>query len=237
MKKVLFLILVLMFFVSGCGTANNHEQNNVQVQNNHIRRLTDQDIVKLRKKVEQGGRPHDYFMLGMGYFEGKFLPLDHVQAVEWLRKAAERGYVDAQLMLGICFLRGWGVDSDAEKGFKWILQAQANGLTTVQIIETKADMPIQYLPGLYYFINKDFENGNELNKKAIIEQNSVAIQCLLYFYSGVRYEIGIDGKKDINEAIKWYTKSAEEADVVNQETGINVGDIIRRRIEKLQGDE
>jgi TPR repeat protein len=53
-------------------------------------------------------------------------------AVEWFRKAAERGYSEAQSDLGWCFDNGWGVDENKEQAAKWYLCAAEQGLAGAQ---------------------------------------------------------------------------------------------------------
>jgi TPR repeat protein len=47
-------------------------------------------------------------------------PRDSVRAVEWYRRAAERGHPDAQYNLGFMYLLGEGIQSDPEEGLRWL---------------------------------------------------------------------------------------------------------------------
>jgi TPR repeat protein len=52
---------------------------------------------------------------------------DAVEAVKWLRKAAEQGFAAAQCNLGVCYHESRGVARDYVECCKWILLAAAQG--------------------------------------------------------------------------------------------------------------
>jgi uncharacterized protein len=54
-------------------------------------------------------------------------PHDAVRAVEWYRRAAERGHPDAQYNLGFMYLLGDGVQADPEEGLKWLRRSADQG--------------------------------------------------------------------------------------------------------------
>lgn len=59
---------------------------------------------------------------GEGHGEG------HGEAVWWLRRAAVRGHVLAQLLLGYCYMSGLGVEEDIRCGLRWIRRMQQCGI-------------------------------------------------------------------------------------------------------------
>ena len=48
-------------------------------------------------------------------------------AVEWDRKAAERGLADAQFILGFMYENGYGVEQDLRKAREWYQKAANQG--------------------------------------------------------------------------------------------------------------
>jgi len=59
--------------------------------------------------------------LGALYATGDWTgPRDSVRAIEWYRRAAERGHPDAQYNLGFMYLLGEGVQIDPQEGLKWL---------------------------------------------------------------------------------------------------------------------
>ncbi|MGD0098041.1 MAG: tetratricopeptide repeat protein [Terracidiphilus sp.] len=54
-------------------------------------------------------------------------PRDSVRAVEWYRRAAERGHADAQYNLGSMYLLGEGVQADPDEGLRWLQSSAEQG--------------------------------------------------------------------------------------------------------------
>lgn len=55
----------------------------------------------------------------MKHNEGKDILPDHIKAFEWFMKAAQQGYVEAQIKLVLMYKEGHGVPRDYKKAFKW----------------------------------------------------------------------------------------------------------------------
>ena len=53
--------------------------------------------------------------LGMLYFNGAGVALDHAEAAKWYRRAAESGSIEAQNLLGDMLLDGQGVAQDVDE--------------------------------------------------------------------------------------------------------------------------
>ena len=63
------------------------------------------------------------------YRYGRGVPQDHAKAVEWYRRAAERGTATAQDNLGVMYAKGLGVPQDYGRAHMWFNLAAANGST------------------------------------------------------------------------------------------------------------
>jgi TPR repeat protein len=61
------------------------------------------------------------------YSNGRGVPQDYKQAVEWYRKAAEQGYEPAQFNLGLMYENGRGVTQDFVQAHKWVNLAATTG--------------------------------------------------------------------------------------------------------------
>ena len=62
------------------------------------------------------------------YDNGRGVPEDDREAVEWYRKAAEQGNAGAQLNLGLMYYRGEGVPENYVDAYMWANLAAAQGL-------------------------------------------------------------------------------------------------------------
>lgn len=70
--------------------------------------------------------------LGICYHAGMGVASNHVEAVKWYRKAAERGYAAAQFCLGACCHHGVGVKKDVDEALSWYRKAVAGGYKEAQ---------------------------------------------------------------------------------------------------------
>ena len=115
------------------------------------------------------------------------------KAINWISKAAEQGFSEAQLGLGICYSLGNGVDEDDEKAMEWFTKAAVQGLATAQ-----------FMLGASYYAAENEEKGLEWLTKAA-EQGLPEVQMILG-------EIFLDedsgAEKDEKEAVRWLTKAA-----------------------------
>ncbi|MFC7396239.1 tetratricopeptide repeat protein [Chelatococcus sp. GCM10030263] len=63
------------------------------------------------------------------------LAADPAGSIDVIRKAARRGYLDAQVALGQCHLVGWGVARDANMAFRWFsLAAHAGSAEAANLV-------------------------------------------------------------------------------------------------------
>ena len=64
------------------------------------------------------------------HYNGKGVPKDAAKAVEWYQKAAEQGFLDAQLQLGGMYFNGEGVPKDVSRTVEWWQKAANQGYIT-----------------------------------------------------------------------------------------------------------
>ena len=83
------------------------------------------------KSAEQGFAKAQY-NLGICYHDGRGVPRDEVEAVNWYRKAAEQRFAPAQINLGICYFNGEGVEKDSMQAVSWFRKAAEQGAAEAQ---------------------------------------------------------------------------------------------------------
>ncbi len=81
-----------------------------------------------RPLAESGDAVAQYNM-GLLYIDGKGVPQNPAEAVNWFRRAAEQDYAQAQHNLGAMYGSGQGVKRDYVQAYKWlnICAAKGNG--------------------------------------------------------------------------------------------------------------
>ncbi|MBI3549642.1 MAG: SEL1-like repeat protein [Elusimicrobia bacterium] len=150
------------------------------------------------------------FSLYEAHRDGRGVAKDLRKALDWLRKAAEQGYPDAERALGARLVRGDGVTRDAEAGAEWLRKAALKGhLGACQ------DLAELYRSG--DGVPQDFSKSLHWHKTAA-DRGDPRSQYEL----GVAYEKGLGVEQDLPEAARWlrlaagqrHAKAAEALDRV-----------------------
>jgi len=76
--------------------------------------------------------------IGFMYHRGQGVALDDSKAAYWLRKAAEHGQPEGQLMLGSLYFYGTGVEKSYVKAYAWCDLAQDGGNADAQMCRDAA---------------------------------------------------------------------------------------------------
>jgi TPR repeat protein len=61
------------------------------------------------------------------YYHGRGVEQDDQQAVEWFRRAADKGLPRAQYNLGVTYRDGRGVEQDYQQAVEWFRRAADQG--------------------------------------------------------------------------------------------------------------
>lgn len=119
---------------------------------------------------------------------------DFAAALEWTRKAAEAGYLQAQTDLAALYMYGGkGVKQDAAKAYAWFNKAAEQGSQAAHM----------FLGDLLYF-----GEGVEQDTKAALKQWRIAADAGI---AEAEYRLGhalVQAETDISEGIAWLTKAA-----------------------------
>lgn len=166
-----------------------------------------------------------------GYREGYGTAVDHVEAVKWVRKAAEQGFARAQYDLGWMYQYGRGVERSDEKAAGWYLKAAEQGLARAQRnlgfmyeygrgVERSDAKAAEWVlkaaeQGLADVQNVMYKNGRGVEQYYVktagwylkaAEQGYAEAQCNL----GYMYANGTGVERSDEKAAEWYLKAAEQ---------------------------
>ena len=130
--------------------------------------------------------------------QGQGVDADMKQAVEWYRRAAERGHYPSQARLGYCYAKGLGMTADPIEAFVWLSAAAQHGVGLAMAeLEADAEAAATYfLMTRSGFYNLDSQVGEDGRPGPWL--NAVA-------YAGLgeaAFELG-----GFAEAIEWYSES------------------------------
>ena len=125
-------------------------------------------LIKAARSGEAHAQHLVAFILGQGT---QSVSPDKEHAVEWLRKAADQGFVGSIYMLGYDYYYGEGVDKDRDRGIALIRQAAGSGLPSAQyklaeLYRAGTDMPQDFAVALDYF-RQSAAQGNALADYAL----------------------------------------------------------------------
>ncbi len=176
-----------------------------------------------------------YKRLAFYYLEGFGTEVNLVQAAKFSRLAADEGEVDCMVDLGFNYLSGKGVEKDYDQALELFTQVLENSddwrawlgvariyadpdytrLDPIKSIEayertiainpefSLVEFATHLMDERYGF--KDLEKAIPLFERAATEFENVDAMYQL----GLTYQEGLGVKKDIKEAIKWFTKAAK----------------------------
>ena len=176
-----------------------------------LHKATDQGKLEAKEKMEiaelflnaQNGNAVAQYNLGVLFDKGMengrdiYITEDEDEALEWYKKAAEQGNVEAQYALGECYWEIWvefGDPSMAIEAAKWWRKAAEQG-----------NVEALFSLGWYYFHEEKYTEASKWYRKAA-EQGNVDAQ----FELGELFRLGKGVKKNLNEAENWYKKAAEQ---------------------------
>jgi TPR repeat protein len=141
-------------------------------------------------------------LLFLLYLDKRLSTVDKNKAIEWLEKASQKGYIEAQYQLGENYLqenmRANASEKTAAKAYQWIYKAA-----------TKGHIQAQYRLGLMYQegigVYKHYTKSAGWLRRAA-ESGQVDAQ----FQLGEMYRLGLGLPKKETLAKKWYQRAAEQ---------------------------
>lgn len=121
--------------------------------------------------------------------------------IQLTKECAEKGNIHAQKDLAIAYSSGkYGIIQNLDEALKWETKAALQG-----------DPEAQYSVGLSYEVREDYKYAMEWYLKAS-NQNYAKAQL----YIGKLYAYGEGVSRDIDKAIYWYRKAAENGNISAQ---------------------
>ena len=139
------------------------------------------------------------YLAGLLYGEGRGVGRDPAAELIWLLRAAEEGNAEARVRLGHMFRDGWVVGKDAAAALAWYRKAVGQG-------EVEA---LRAVMGLYAEGRAGLPRDKEEVRRyclALAERGDLTAQLMM----GERFESGVDGQADAEQAYYWYTLAANQ---------------------------
>ena len=152
-------------------------------------------LIKLRSELED---PSDYLKLARLYENGTGVSQNDSEALEWYRKAAEKGNADAQIELGKRYFDGRGVSVNSGEAVGWYTKAADKGNTEAQL-----ELGDRYFDG--NGVKQKYSEAAKWYLKAAV----LGIPRAQYKL-GQMYSQGQGVERNYVEAAEWYRKAADQ---------------------------
>jgi TPR repeat protein len=175
------------------------------------------------------GAPEAQYEVGLMYANGIGVQGDTAQAVDWIQKSAQRGYVPAQYLLGTLLASGTDLEKDEARALHWLTKAAerdhakathrlAKLLATAHeplanaYLQRAAKMGVaeaQWSMGQVAAL----QSKDPLAKADALQWlEKAAAQGLAaaQYGMGQAFEHGLGTPQNIDQAVSWYFKAAEQ---------------------------
>lgn len=204
--RVAALLLLLVSLVA-CVTpeqhkgyiANHNDGNPAEAQ---AELLADNDALNFKRLQLMAiqGDATAQTNLGVMFEQGRGVPKNYIEAVDWYKRAAMHGNAAAQFNLGVMFDQGRGVQRDYNQAIDWFRKSAIQGYS-----------PAQYNLGVMYDrgrgVLQDNKQAIEWFKKAAMQGNAAA-----QFNLGVMYAEGQGVPQDFVRSYMWFNLVAAQGD-------------------------
>jgi uncharacterized protein len=153
-------------------------------------------------QAARAGDAEAQYRLGVAYEYGEFDIHDLAEAFRWIKKAAEQGHGHAQVKLSGYYEQGISGSPDFAAAYFWAEKAALQGIV-------QAQNRLSTFLALGKGTNRDFEKSAYWEKEALMRGVAEGEASSMY-HLGKFFREGRAGyPKDMKEAIRWYTESAE----------------------------
>lgn len=190
--------------------------------------LTGQVLDFLHYQVDS--YPNNMFSLGYLYDHGIGVQTDHEKALDWYRKAAERGNASAMQNIGNMYATGTGIPHDTNNALYWYRKAamlgNADAMVGIADIYYEGNEVEQDYVLAKNMYQQAAEKGHAYAKMKVgflhaqglgVEKNDEKAaewfrstdSDALFHYIGISYARGTELAQDYTKAAYWYREAAE----------------------------
>ncbi|MEA2085148.1 MAG: tetratricopeptide repeat protein [Thermodesulfobacteriota bacterium] len=195
-------------------------------------------------KAAENGNAYSQAKLAERYYLGAGVTMDRKKAFHWCQKAAEQGYGPAQYSLALKYYQGDGIKQDVRTAFDWFKKAAKQGISGAQakvgLMYYTGEGALEIEPDIYFVdpASDVFDVTVDMAEIAEADEDEYLLHAALNVDNAfVATEPDLSGgpKKDLDLAVYWFQKAAEQGDVVAQERlgrMLFVGQGVEKDIEK-----
>src|SRR5712675_158125 len=162
-KIVIALVAALLLHPGGFAQAQSSDQT-----------MAKQKVIADLKEMAAAGDVKSQVQVGLAYLTGDGVHKDDVEAVKWLRKAADQDNPVAERFLAEMYFKGRGVTADNAEAAKWLRKAAEQGLAAGQVgmgalYENGAGVPPDPVEAMnWYRLAVQQNDPNAMNNLALL---------------------------------------------------------------------
>jgi TPR repeat protein len=188
MTKIVIALLAALLLPGGFAQAQSSDQ------------AAKQKVIADLKEMAAAGDVKSQVQVGLAYLTGDGVHKDDVEAVKWLRKAADQDNPVAERFLAEMYFKGRGVTADNAEAAKWLRMAAEQGDARSQ-----HNLAVLYTEGLG--VPRNAKEAVKWMRKSA-DQGLAAGQVGM----GALYENGAGVPPDPVEAMNWYRLAVQQND-------------------------
>lgn len=175
------------------------------------------------KKAAEQGDSASQFNTGLYYSKGMGTENDEKKALYWYERAAMKGNIKAQYNCGHRYHMGIGTWKNEQKAVHWLTEAASKGHSKASDECREWSEEIYENVSLIYYWKKEEKYNTALQQFEIAAKlgHDLSQYCLASMY----YE-GMGTVQDVDMAISWYEKAAEQNNIQAQN---KLGDIYAKK--------
>jgi hypothetical protein len=189
MKRIGLISAAVALLLFPCGTIGAQSSRDAAAKKKSIEDL---------REIAYAGDLAAQIQLGLIYLTGDGVPRDDVEAVKWLRKAADQDNAQAERYLAEMYFKGRGVPADNDEAAKLLQMAAQQGDA-----ESERNLAALYTQGLG--VARNVKEAAKWMARAAAQNLPSAQQGL-----GAFYENGDGVPMDPVEAANWYRKAVDQ---------------------------
>lgn len=189
MKRIGIISAAVALLLFPCGTVWAQSSRDAAAKKKSVEDL---------QEIAYAGDLAAQIQLGLIYLTGDGVPRDDVEAVKWLRKAADQDNAQAERYLAEMYFKGRGVPADNDEAAKLLQMAAQQGDA-----ESERNLAALYTQGLG--VARNVKEAAKWMARAAAQNLPSAQQGL-----GAFYENGDGVPMDPVEAADWYRKAVDQ---------------------------
>jgi hypothetical protein len=121
----------------------------------NLGRIAEANVDGLKQRAQAGDLAAQ-FELGIRYHEGRGVPQDYIEAMQWFRMGADQGDADSEFNLAVMYEKGRGVLPNLEDALRWYQKAALQDFAPAEynlgvLFDKARGVPLDYTEAMRWY--------------------------------------------------------------------------------------